>query len=107
LLSIISKDTQTSWWVPYEIGYAKKCDRSLALLPLKEAYAPSYLKIVRQVDGIGDLNDYIREVAEEKRKQINFSNRRSTLTFMEAIGTTLALKLANDPMNPLREYLRA
>jgi len=107
LLSIISEKTQDSWWVPYEIGYAKKGNREIAVLELKHAYAPSYLKIVPNLSGIDDLNDYIRKVIETQTKQVNFSGNSRYMTVLEGVLRANALKGSYDQTNPLTPYLRA
>jgi hypothetical protein len=63
VLSLISNTTKDSWWVPFEIGYAKKGEKGLALLPLKDvAYIPSYIQILRELNGIKQLNEYLEEI---------------------------------------------
>lgn len=60
VLTLISEATKESWWVPFEIGFGKKGEKNLALLPLKDvSYVPSFLTIVEKLNGIRQLNDYL------------------------------------------------
>ncbi len=63
ILCLISEKTQTSWWVPYEIGYAKKAGKGIASLKLKNIDdIPSYLKIEKFIMGTKSLNQYLNSV---------------------------------------------
>ena len=46
LLCIISEKSKHSWWIPYEIGYAKANGVKVSSIRLKESeYLPSYLRV--------------------------------------------------------------
>ena len=46
ILVLVTEKTKESWWVPYEIGYAKKGKKDIASLLLKNVYDfPDYLEI--------------------------------------------------------------
>lgn len=58
LLCIISENTKSSWWVPYELGYADKQEVDIAILKLKDVEdIPSYLKIKKT---LYDVDDFLR-----------------------------------------------
>ena len=59
--------TSSSVWVPFEIGFAKRNNNYLAALKSKDVPTlPSYLEIVRRINGIADLNAYLQEVISRK-----------------------------------------
>ena len=60
ILCLVSSDILQSWWVPYEIGFAKKGSKGIATLILKNTTSlPSYLTIETVLSGIKSLNDYL------------------------------------------------
>lgn len=64
LLALISDKTTTSWWVPYEIGYAKNAGKKIASLLLKKTNDdfPDYLKIETMLVTTSDVEDYAEQV---------------------------------------------
>jgi hypothetical protein len=108
LMVFVSEETFHSWWVPYEIGYGKKAEKYLSSLRLNDTpTVPSYLNIpaVRQIDGIEDLNIYLREV--HKRD----SSERSTnaaLRYLQSLNEDVEMDkvLTNfSGSHPLCNYL--
>lgn len=72
LLCLISNDTKNSWWVPYEIGFAKSKSKTIASLRLKwTADLPEYLKIEKIITGIESLNSYLKKI--KSTQYLNFS----------------------------------
>lgn len=65
MLCLVSDKTKTSWWVPYELGYAKRAEVKIATLKLKGSYElPDYLKVCPiWIIGIKSLNKYIAGVS--------------------------------------------
>lgn len=64
ILVLVSDRTKESWWVPYEVGYAKKSGNSIASLLLK-GYTdgfPDYLKIERIIKSAYDFSIYAKEI---------------------------------------------
>lgn len=60
LLCIVSEKTVYSWWVPYEVGYAKKSRTiKIATLKHKNTTLPQFLKITEILKGISDLDEYL------------------------------------------------
>jgi hypothetical protein len=69
ILCIVSESTKRSWWVPYEIGYGKKCSSSISTILLKDVKdIPSYLKISNVIRGIKSLNEYLVFLASKEQK---------------------------------------
>lgn len=63
ILVLVTDNTRTSWWVPYETGYAKKGKKEIASLLLKKADEfPDYLKIEAMLHGFDDLTKYLNEM---------------------------------------------
>ncbi|EPH6071147.1 toll/interleukin-1 receptor domain-containing protein [Vibrio alginolyticus] len=61
LLCLISNDTKSSWWVPYELGYGKCASKEVASLSLKEVdYLPEYLSSEKILQGTESLNRYLK-----------------------------------------------
>lgn len=92
IMCLVSADTARSWWVPYELGFAKHADRNLATLKLKgDIYLPSYLRVSRIIMDIDELNQYLRRV------QRRF-NKISASTLTESL-------IPNTESHPLDDYL--
>ena len=60
LLCLLSEETENSWWVPYEIGYANKSRLSIATVKLADVMeVPSYLKINTYIQTAKELSVWI------------------------------------------------
>ena len=65
ILVLVTEKTKESWWVPYEIGYAKKGKKDIASLLLKNVDDfPDYLEIEKKLKGLEDLKKYSQELVE-------------------------------------------
>lgn len=63
ILVLISNQTQYSWWVPYEIGYAKKAGKEIAsLLTENKTLIPDYLKIEYMIRNAYELKKYAEKI---------------------------------------------
>ena len=68
LMTLISEITKNSWWVPYEIGFAKSEQKYLSTLKLKSvSHIPSFLKITKLLKSAKDLDQYIDEVKSRNK----------------------------------------
>lgn len=66
ILVLIAENTRKSWWVPYEVGYAKKGCKDIASLLLKNVDEfPDYLKIETRLTGYESLSKYIKSIYED------------------------------------------
>lgn len=64
---LITNKTKGSWWVPYEVGYAKNGKKSIASLLLKDVYDfPDFLEIERKLRGLSDLENYLKEIGGQQ-----------------------------------------
>ncbi|SGZ04033.1 Putative uncharacterized protein [Moritella viscosa] len=79
-MCLISKKTIESWWVPYEIGYAKKSGKEISSLKLKETVElPDFLKIGEIIHGTKSLNEYIQKVISDFKNNTIYSNINESL----------------------------
>jgi hypothetical protein len=64
MLCMVSPNTKTSYWVPFEIGFAyEKTDlATLTLKGITDEDLPDYLKIKPVVRGTNSLNEYLRRI---------------------------------------------
>lgn len=100
MLVLFSQNTFGSMWVPWEIGYAYCSQIALNVLRLKgveKQDLPDYLKVVKIILDIYDLNVLISILTGVTRDQLitegRISNYRNTqhplITFMDSFAGTL------------------
>ncbi|WP_144597298.1 toll/interleukin-1 receptor domain-containing protein [Bacillus cereus] len=102
ILCLVSNETKNSWWVPYEIGFAKSQtnnERSnqstISTLLLKEVdYIPSYLVVTNVLEGIKSLNEYLRELS--KREAVLQKSMQTIPNVVEYYAV----------VHPLQKYLK-
>lgn len=88
ILCIVSNKTNESWWVPYELGYAKKKNVGIASLKIKgESDFPSYLKIEKTITHFSDFQEYYKKIRTKYSELIN----ENINLFLE-INLTFAVK---------------
>ena len=68
IMCLVSPKTVGSWWVPYELGFAKKSGMPLATLKLKDTELPAYLEVSEIIKGTESLNRYLTGVKNGLRK---------------------------------------
>lgn len=69
IMCLVSADTVRSWWVPYELGFAKNANKHLSTLKLKgDVDLPSYLEISEIIRGTKSLNQYLTAVRSGSTK---------------------------------------
>jgi MTH538 TIR-like domain (DUF1863) len=94
IMCLISADTARSWWVPYELGFAKNAGRHLSTLKLKgDISLPAFLEITEIIPGTKTLNDYLTRVRRGLGKTGDTRPLTETLTVHTA------------PSHPLDPYL--
>lgn len=77
MLVLFSINTFGSMWVPWEIGYAYNTAVSLNVLRLKDVpkeKLPEYLKVVKMVMSIYQLNSLIADIRNINRDQLLLEN---------------------------------
>lgn len=103
VLTLISEETKKSWWVPFEIGFGKKGEKDLALLPLKDvSYVPPFLAIVPKLNGIKGLNEYIDQIQQGISP---FTKNAHGTLLLELIGRKKAPSYLT-PDHPLKEHIK-
>jgi hypothetical protein len=81
IMCLVSADTVGSWWVPYELGFAKNAGKDLATLKLKgDIVLPAYLNISEVILGTKTLNDYLTRVRQGLTKAAEIRNLTESLT---------------------------
>lgn len=78
MLVLFSPNTFESMWVPWEIGYAYNSPVALNVLRLKgvaKDKLPEYLKVVRMVMSIWQLNDLIATITRIDKEKLILENR--------------------------------
>jgi hypothetical protein len=92
IMCLVSSKTVTSWWVPYELGFAKRAGKDLSTLKLKgDMILPAFLEIGEVLRGTASLNRYLKGV-------------RNGLNKIAASFLTERL-IANTDVHPLDSYL--
>ncbi len=80
IMCLVSEKTSESWWVPYEIGFAKKSGKKISSLILKDnTYLPDYLKISEILEGTKSLNAYLEKLERESRTKHGFMVLKESL----------------------------
>ena len=80
IMCLVSAATAGSWWVPYELGFAKNAGKHLSTLKLKgEIALPAYLQISEIILGTKTLNDFLTRVRQGLAKTAAVRSRTETL----------------------------
>lgn len=89
-MCLISEKTVNSWWVPYELGYAKKAGKEICSLKLKgNVDLPDFLKIGDLICGTKSLNGYIQKIITDARLAKGTSNINASLESHSSINHSL------------------
>lgn len=104
LLAILSEQTKESWWVSYEIGFAKRDGVGLAHLVLREVRGklPEFLNITQRVSDIKGLNRFISERKSEKP----ITRKRQFDVLVESLGYGEGIVAHDASDHPLKGVLR-
>ena len=93
MLVLFSPNTFGSLWVPWEIGYAYNSPVTLGVLRMKgvaKDQLPEYLKVIKLVSDIWDLNQLISNITNTNREQLLTEGR---------------IRKYSDSANPLNRYM--
>lgn len=93
MLVVFSQNTFESMWVPWEIGYAYNSPIVLNVLRLKgvpKDKLPEYLKVVKVIFDIWDLNQMISKITNIDNNRLVFEGR---------------IRNYSDTLHPLNEYM--
>lgn len=74
LMAVVSENTKTSWWVPWEIGVATEKDHPIATFAGDDAELPIYLKKWPYLKTQNDLDAY----AKASKAAMNQFNMRKS-----------------------------
>ena len=67
LICIISDKTLQSWWVPFEIGYAKAGKRKIASIKTKDVESfPEYLQVEETLSSTQDLRSFLGSIVDSR-----------------------------------------
>jgi len=96
LLAVISENTKSSWWVPWEIGIATEKEQPIATFAMGNEALPEYLRKWPYLRTMGELDAYA-EVCKQtmkKRRQRAFvtesgAQRSSTSEFYSNLRARL------------------
>lgn len=89
ILTLISTKTRESWWVPYEVGYAKKGGKKIASAILLNDITgdfPDYLKIERMIKKPEEFQQYVREIKQNSRYGGLFESMRMESTVTSTVN---------------------
>lgn len=77
MLCVVSPNTLSSQWVPWEVGYGydKLTLSVLTLKGIKDEQLTEYLQTVSIIRGTKSLNEYLSNVAEEYKTKLFSTNR--------------------------------
>lgn len=90
IMCLVSADTVKSWWVPYELGFAKNAGKYLSTLKLKgEIALPEYLRISEIIPGTKSLNDYLTKIRYDLAKAAGVRTLTETLVLHSAAAHPL------------------
>ncbi|MFA6147973.1 MAG: toll/interleukin-1 receptor domain-containing protein [bacterium] len=103
LMCLVSEDTVRSWWVPYEIGYAKKGGKRIATLTLKDTKRlPAYLAIGEVLLGTKSLNEFLNRLL---RNYITESEIfRSSVSYGAGSGYLIKHTAQSHPLDAYLEF---
>ena len=93
MLVLFSPNTFGSMWVPWEIGYAYRSPVTLGVLRLKgvaKDKLPEYLKVVKLISDIWDLNNLISTITQVTGDQLLTEGR---------------IRRYSDSYHPLSQYM--
>ena len=93
MLVLFSNNTFGSMWVPWEIGYAYRSPVTLRVLRLKgvgKDKLPEYLKVVKLISDIWDLNNLISTITQVTGDQLLTEGR---------------IRRYSDSYHPLSQYM--
>lgn len=80
IMCLVSSDTVRSWWVPYELGFAKSAGKYLSTLKFRGDVAlPAYLEISEIIRGIKSLNNYLTGVRRGLQKAVGIETLTESL----------------------------
>ena len=99
LIAVVSKETATSWWVPFEIGEATISAKRIASYRSSFSSLPEYLEMWPKMDSMQHLDLFIETYKNEQRESVYNRN------MFESVGT-VGVKSASDFHSTLKAKIR-
>ena len=93
LLAITSLNTNSSWWVPFEIGVATDQDRRISTYTLEATNLPDYLKKWPILKNKAHLDQFIDLYQRDKVVALSESTMVRTVTSADSFHKTLKSKI--------------
>lgn len=99
LIAVVSRNTQGSWWVPWEIGVATERDYPLGTFQCDDTTPPDYLKkwpILKSMADLGLFADLVKSVQSRtttirlsQSKSLEESRKMATREFHQTLKAKL------------------
>jgi len=99
LIAVVSKETATSWWVPFEIGEATISAKRIASYRSSYSSLPEYLEMWPKMDSMQHLDLFIATYKNEQRESVYNRN------MFESVGS-VGVKSASDFHSTLKAKIR-
>ncbi len=102
ILCVLSYNTVSSWWVPFEVGYAdclKKKVASLKIKDLSDKEIPAFLRIYECLAGIKEFNKYLVGISDPYGGLFSKYNKQQNGT------TSPSVEIAYTQNHPLYDTL--
>ena len=99
LIAVVSKETATSWWVPFEIGEATISAKRIASYRSSFSPLPEYLEMWPKMDSMQHLELFIAAYKNEQRESVYNRN------MFESVGS-VGVKSASDFHSTLKAKIR-
>ena len=95
LLAVVTKNTEGSWWVPYEIGVAKQAPRVISSMTnISDANLPAYLMEWPRLRGDDAVDKYARLYkAQQKLLVENVLEKRASFSIAQTSVETFERQL--------------
>lgn len=74
LIVVMSEQTKTSWWVPFEIGMSAQLDMPTATYLLTSVALPDYLSYWPRLRSTADIKKYV-QVREQVRNRMRYDQK--------------------------------
>jgi len=99
LIAVVSKETATPWWVPFEIGEATISAKRIASYRSSYSSLPEYLEMWPKMDSMQHLDLFIATYKNEQRESVYNRN------MFESVGS-VGVKSASDFHSTLKAKIR-
>ncbi len=92
LLAIVTENTEGSWWVPFEIGVARRAPRIISTFTnLEKSALPEYLNdwpVLRNTDGLRQYGYIYNTYKDRTDRRLTNRALRENVTFSQQVDLT-------------------